>query len=167
MSETPPPEAERLPAGSRGELQAARLQLLRAAKRRLAIQLPSLDPDLYASTEELDELRRIATAGRGAEIRILLHDPAAALREDHRLIALVQRLPSVLQVRMPIDERDLALGAAWLLTDAGGYLYQPDAKVFQGRASSCDRPAQVPLQLLFDERWERAEPASILQPLGI
>ena len=162
-----PADPGNLPAGNRTELSAARLCLLREARQRIAIQLPWLATDLYASAEELAELRRIAIAGRGAEIRILLHQPTAALRDDHRLIALTRRLPSVVQVRTPLEEHDLALTSAWLLTDAGGYLYQPDTGVPHGRAARCDRAAQAPLQRLFDERWERAQPATILQALGI
>jgi len=156
-----------LPAGSRSETAASRLQLLREVRHRLAIYMPLLDNDSYASTEELAELRRIAISGRGAQIRVLLHDPAAALRNDHRLIALAQRLPSALQVRMPVEEADLAYVSAYLLNDVGGYLFLPEANRPQGRAASHDRASQAPLQQHFDEVWERAERASMLQALDI
>jgi predicted GNAT family N-acyltransferase len=156
-----------LPTGSRTETAASRLQLLQEARHRLAIYLPLLDNDSYASTEELAELRRIAISGRGAQIRVLLHDPAAALRNDHRLVALAQRLPSALQIRMPVEEADLAYLSAYLLNDVGGYLFLPEANRPQGRAACHDRAAQAPLQQHFDEVWERAERASVLQALNI
>jgi len=166
-TEHPAEDRGNLPVGSRDELTAARLCLLRDARHRLAIQLPLLGSELYSSAEELAELRRIATSGRGAEIRILLHDPASALRDDHRLIALLQRLPSTIAIRAPQEEHDLALTAAWLLNDTGGYLYQTDARVAQGRAARRDRAALAPLLLQFDARWEHAQPATMLQRLGI
>jgi predicted GNAT family N-acyltransferase len=156
-----------LPTGSRNETAATRLQLLQETRHRLAIYLPLLDNDSYASTGELAELRRIAISGRGAQIRVLLHDPAAALRNDHRLVALAQRLPSALQIRMPVEEADLAYLSAYLLNDVGGYLFLPEANRPQGRAASRDRAAQAPLQQHFDEVWERAERASVLQALNI
>jgi predicted GNAT family N-acyltransferase len=156
-----------LPTGSRSETAATRLQLLQETRHRLAIYLPLLDNDSYASTEELAELRRIAISGRGAQIRVLLHDPAAALRNDHRLVALAQRLPSALQIRMPVEEADLAYLSAYLLNDGGGYLFLPEANRPQGRAASNDRATQAPLQQHFDEVWERAERASVLQALNI
>jgi predicted GNAT family N-acyltransferase len=156
-----------LPAGSRSETAATRLQLLRDARHRLSIYLPLLDNDSYASVDELAELRRIAISGRGAQIRVLLHDPAAALRNDHRLVALAQRLSSTLQIRMPVEEADLAYLSAYLLNDVGGYLFLPEANRPQGRAASRDRAAQAPLQQHFDEVWERAERASVLQALNI
>lgn len=156
-----------LPARNAAELAAARLCLLAQARRRLAIQLPRLEHDVYTSAAEWAELRRIATGGRGAQIRILLHDPAAALREGHRLIALVQRLPSVVLVRAPVENVDLAATAAYLLNDTGGYLFQPDATRPQGRAAFADRAAWLPLEHRFNDVWERSVPASMLQPLDL
>jgi predicted GNAT family N-acyltransferase len=156
-----------LPVGSRSETAAARLQLLGETRHRLSIYMPLLGNDSYASAEELTELRRIAISGRGAQIRILLHDPAAALRNDHRLVALAQRLSSAIQIRMPVEESDLAYISAYLLNDAGGYLFLPEADRPQGRAALHDRANQTPLLQHFDEVWERAERASVLQTLGI
>ncbi|OOG46962.1 GNAT family N-acetyltransferase [Rhodanobacter sp. C01] len=156
-----------LPAGTRSETAATRLQLLGDARHRLAIYLPVLGNDSYASAEELAELRRVAISGRGAQIRIVLHDPAGALLNDHRLIALAQRLPSSMQIRTPLEEADLAYVSAYLINDAGGYLFLPEANRPQGRAALHDRASQAPLQQHFDEVWERAERASVLQTLDI
>jgi len=117
--------------------------------------------------DEMAELRRIATSGRGADIRILLHDPEAALRNSHRLVSLAQRLPSVLHIRTPLEEVDLAYASAYLLTDQGGYLFQPDARRADARASLGDRAAQAPLAQHFSEVWERSAPARALQPLDL
>ncbi|UGB36889.1 hypothetical protein [Frateuria soli] len=166
MSVLPAPDAP-LPAGNPEELAAARQVLLASTRRQLDIRVPRLDDSLYAGAEELTELRRIATGGRGAQIRLLLNDPGTALRDGHRLILLMQRLPSVIQVRMPVDEVDLGNPSAYLLTDSGGYLFQPDAERPQGRAARIDRPGWAPLHQQFDEMWERAERARMLQPLDL
>lgn len=156
-----------LPAEDRPSVDAARHLLLADARHVLAIHLPALDSEHYASIEELAELRRIATSGRGARIRILLHDTGAALRDSHRLIALAQRLSSVIQVRRPIEEVDMANRAGWLLNDAGGYLFLPEYDRPQGRAARHDRAGQAPLAQQFDEVWERSVPATELLPLGL
>lgn len=159
--------AEALPTGGRADIAASRLRLLSEASRRLSIYQPILTDEVYASTRELAELRRIATSGRGAQIRILLHDPAAALRDSHRLIALTQRLPSVILVRTPIEDLDLAYGSSYLFTDQGGYLFQPDAQRPTGRAALNDRASQAPLQLHFNDVWERSTRASALHALDL
>jgi len=156
-----------LPASTRAETAESRLRLLSEARRRLDIYLPTLPSDIYDSAEELAELRRVAVSGRGAQVRILLHDPAGALRDSHRLIALAQRLPSVVLIRTPIEERDLAYASSYLLTDQGGYLFQPDAQRMAGRAARFDRASQAPLLQHFNEVWERSARATALQPLDI
>ncbi|WP_049622866.1 GNAT family N-acetyltransferase [Frateuria defendens] len=161
------PAPARLPAGNRHELAASRLQLLAAARRQVAIRLPRLGPDAYQDEAELAELRRLAVAGRGAQIRLLLGDPAAALREGHRLVALAQRLPSVIQIRVPTAEGELADLSACLLTDTGGYLFQADAAQPAGHGALEDRAAQAPLRRQFEAAWERAVRATAIQPLDI
>lgn len=163
----PSPLPETLAIGDRDALADARLRLLRAARHRVAIYQPTLAADAYAAAAELDELRRVATSGRGAEIRVVLHDAGAALRQSHRLVALAQRLPSTVLVREPLDEPDLAYGSAYLLTDAGGYLFLPEADRPKGRAALADRANQAPLLRHFDEVWERAARATVLQPLDL
>ena len=145
----------------------ARLQLLAATRHQLALHLPLLARDDYGNDAELAELKRIATSGRRADIRILLHDPASALHDGHRLIGLFQRLPSTIAIRTPVEDADRQNASAWLLNDTGGYLYLPDASQPQGRMALADRPAQAPLQRQFDEIWERAARASALQALDL
>ncbi|WP_233843009.1 hypothetical protein [Dyella sp. 2HG41-7] len=149
---------------------AMRLELLTATRFKLHIHLPTLPASVLSSEAELAELRRIAISGRGAEIRVLLGNPSAALRTGHRLIDLAQRLPSVLQIRSPAhdeDENGIKNASSWLLNDASGYLFQPDADRWEGRAALRDGPGQAPLLLQFEQIWERAAPASQLQALGL
>jgi hypothetical protein len=170
MSTTPDTEKKGPHAvRDRDELAAARLQLLAAARYKLAIHLPSLPADAFGSSAELAELRRIATSGRNADIRIVLGNADAALRSGHRLIDLAQRLPSAIQIRTPASEDDSGPvnTAFWLLNDTYGYLFLPDASRLEGRAALEDGPGQAPLLLDFEQIWERSEPASQLQPLGL
>lgn len=160
-------EAARRAIDGRAALLDARLALLAATRYVLVLHLPLLGREDYAGEAELGELRRIATSGRHADIRILLHDPAAALRDDHWLIALFQRRPGAIRIRTPVEDVDRQCTSAWLLNDTGGYLFLPDAGVPQGRMALRDRPAQVPLQQRFDEIWERSERASALYRLDL
>ncbi|MBA2078751.1 MAG: hypothetical protein BGP10_15540 [Rhodanobacter sp. 68-29] len=160
-------DAGRRAIDGREALAAARLQLLAGARHRLSLHLPLLAHEDYGNDAELAELKRIATSGRRAEIRILLHDPAAALRDGHRLIALFQRLPSTILIRTPVEDVDRQNAGAWLLTDGGGYFFLPEAARPQGRMALADRAAQAPLQQQFDEIWERSARASELQPLDL
>lgn len=165
----PTPDHDARAVKDREDLAAARLQLLAKARYKVSLYVPTLDPDAFSSPAELAELRRIATAGRGAGIRVLLGDPAAALRAGHRLIDLAQRLPSALQIRTPTADEggEIESRRAWLLNDTYGYLFLPDADRPEGRTALRDGPGQAPLLLQFEQIWERASPASQLQPLDL
>jgi len=163
-----PDEGARAVAGPE-TIACLRLQVLAAARYKLAIHLPTLSAGIFSSQDELAELRRIAISGRGAEIRILLGDVAGALRAGHRLLDLAQRLPSALRIRTAVvdDESSETSASAWLLNDTGGYLFLPDAERWEGRAALRDGPGLAPLLLQFEQIWERAAPATQLQPLGL
>ena len=156
-----------LPAGSRSDVAAARLQLLADARHQLLIYAPALNEDMFSNAAELEQLRRVACSGRAASIRVLLHDAGAAIANDHPLLPLAQRLPTVFQIRMPTEAADLTYGSAYLLNDSAGYLFLPDARRPAGRAARNHRTAQAPLRQHFSEAWERAERASILNTLDL
>jgi hypothetical protein len=165
----PPPLRDRgaLAVGNRADVIAARLQLLADSRHQLLFRVPVLDVDTYAGAAEIEQLRRVAISGRAASSRILLHDPAAALVNDHPLVSLSQRLSSAFEIRVPVDPVDLAWLGAYTLNDVGGYLYLPDAGRPTGRAARDDRAAQAPLRQQFSEVWERAEPATMLKALHL
>lgn len=156
-----------LPAAGRSEVAAARLQLLADTRYQLLIYAPTLHDDLFGNAAELEQLRRIACSGRTASIRVLLHDPGAAVANDHPLLPLAQRLPTAFQIRTPTEAADLTYAGAYLLNDSGGYLFLPDASRLTGRAARHHRTAQAPLRQHFSEAWERAERATILNTLDL
>lgn len=164
---TPMSIGKPLPLGDSLQLSAARRLLLADARYRLALQQPSLGIGWYDSAEELSELRRIATAGRSAQIRIVLFDPQRALRDSHRLLTLAQRLPSTIEIRVPLEPSDRMDSGAYLFNDQGGYLWLRDAEQDGGRADRCDRAAQAPLLHDFEQRWERSVRARELDNLSI
>ena len=88
----------------------------------------------------------------------MLHDPAAALANDHPLIPLAQRLSTAMQIRTPLEATDLTYNSAYLLNDAGGYLYLPDANRPVGRAARDRRAAQAPLRRIRRNQHSKCQP---------
>jgi predicted GNAT family N-acyltransferase len=151
----------------RAEVKAALLQLLDAARHAVAVHSRDLDPGLLDDEDVVLALQRVAGSGRGAALRCLLHDPARAMRDGHRLLALAQRLPTAVQMRVPVEDDDRAYAAAFVLNDAGGYLLRPLAGRFEGRGSTQGRGEHRALLRYFDQVWERARRATELRPLGL
>src|SRR5690606_4995593 len=75
---------------------AATLAVIEGARRRLWLYSRALDPGLYDHPRVLEALRQFAVAGDGPQLHVLLQDAMAAQRAHAPLIALAQRLPSVI-----------------------------------------------------------------------
>lgn len=143
------------------------LQLLGDARRQVWIYSRDLEPALYGDAEVLEELKRIGIQGRSAEIRILLQEPAALLKQTHPLLALAHRLGSTFLFRSPSEEIDLQHPAAFLLTDRGGYLHRPIGSRWEGVANLHGPGRQRQWREYFDAVWERSRPCSELRSLNI
>lgn len=142
-------------------------RIVLSARRALWIRSQALDPGLFDRPPLLGALRRFATAGRGGEVRILLHDAAAPQRALAPLLALAQRLPSVFRFRELVDPVDREDPAAFLASDAGGYYLRRRGQPVEGEAMLA-APARVrPLQLAHADAWERARPVSEYRALGL
>ncbi len=168
--EAPPlearPERQVLRASDWGSALAATLAVLAGARRAAMLYTRDLDPMLYDTPEALAELKRIAMAGRGAQVRILLHDARAPLAAGHRLVALAQRLSSVIELRVPEDERDQQYPSAFVLNDRGGCFMRPLATRADGSGATFDRGRHTRLSDYFETVWERSLPADELRVLA-
>ena len=149
---------------SRVELIDAHRRLLANTHYELSILSHDLDPGVLDAPDVLAEIRRIALSGRRASIRILVRAPSLRAAA---LIALAQRLPSMIAIRSPIEEEDCALNLGLVLTDTNGYLLRNDALSVDGHGSLDAAARQRPLLNRFDAMWERSEPSAALRVLSI
>lgn len=146
---------------------AATLDILRAARSELAIFSHDLDPTTLDTIDALTGLKRIAISGAQARIRVLVREPASAVANGHRLIALARRLPSMIAVRTPTDPGDLQLTPSFIANDQAGFVYRPQADRFEGTANLRAPGRHRQLLQLFEQVWARSEPSAELQALEI
>jgi len=137
------------------------------ARRNLWIYSRDLDPGLLDAPEVMAALRRLAVAGHGGEIRILLQDADAAQRAHAPLIALAQRLPSVLMFREVGDPVDRDYASAFIANDAGGYYFRSLGHRFDGEADLGGGGRTRQLIEAFRPVWERARLVAEYRALGI
>jgi predicted GNAT family N-acyltransferase len=155
------------PVVTRDAAIAVLVALAGMARRALWLRTRELDPGLFDAAEVVDALRRFATHRREAEVRILLHDAAAAQRARSPLLALAQRLPSVFALREVSDPVDRNYPAAFAINDRGGWYYRALGHRLEGDAS-LDAPGRGrQLQADFEPVWERARVASELRALEL
>ena len=163
----PKPEARTLVATDRQQAIAAIAELLADAAHDVAIYTRDLDADLLDIPAILDALKRIALSGRRARVRVLVQDPRKPVSDGHRLIAIAQRLPSVIELRVPQDEHDRQYASAFLINDRRGYLFRLLASRNEGEGSTYAPGRHAQLREYFDQVWERSSPSEELRQLAI
>lgn len=161
------PEPRLIAVESREQAVACVLELLALAKREVAIYSRDLDPALYDQEPVLEALKRVGTAGRGALVRVIVQNPAAPIADNHRLIGLAHRLPSVFQFRTPEIEEDLQYPSAFLITDRRGYYFRVLGSRFEGEAHTYAPGRQAQLREFFNQVWERSLPPPQLRELHL
>lgn len=159
-------QSERLSASRAGDLRDATLTLALGARHQLWLYSRDLDAPIYEDPAIVEAFRKVALSGRRADIRILLQDPGRVVREGHALIDLAQRLPSVIHVRSPAQE-DLNYVPAFLVNDAGGFLYRPFGDRYEAEGDCYYPPRRDELARYFDEVWARAHMPMELRRLSL
>lgn len=161
------PEAHVLQAGDRAEALAATLAVLGNARHAIALSTRDLDAGLLDAPAVVEAIKRIALSGRHARVRILVQEPRKAIADGHALIRLAQALPSAIALRVPVEERDLAEPAAFLVDDRGGYFLRALASRMDGEGNTFAPGRHKQLVAAFDEIWERSLPSADLRVLAI
>jgi predicted GNAT family N-acyltransferase len=166
---SPPADAgaETWITSTRDEARAAMLGVIGTARRDLAILTRDLDPDLLGHVDVIEALKQVALGAPNTRIRILVLEPARAGTLAPRLVALAQRLSSVFAMRTPVEEIDRQHAGAFIANDRGGCYERPLASRHDGEGSSHAPARAAQLLSLFNETWERSEPAADLRRLEI
>lgn len=141
------------------------VECLQGARHAVDLLRLKLDASV-ANTDAIDALRRLASSGRGARIRILLHQPEYALRDMHPLVPLLQRLPSIFAIREIADPADREDLAEMTLNDQYGMVWRPNAKLSEAHAASRAPGRRNQLGEAFAQKWERATPCTRLRALS-
>ncbi len=146
------------PCPTRRDTLAAWARRLQECQHRLFIFSRDLDPGFLDTPPIVLQLRHLALRGRGVEIRMLIQNPESVQRHGHPLIELIQRLPTAIRVRVPVEKEDLANPAAFLLNDHQGFLWRQLGYRFEAQTSASAPGRHAELSGYFDQVWERAVP---------
>ncbi len=142
------------------------LSMATQARRSIDLFSHDLDPALYDNAEFTQTLTQLATSNRNARIRILVLDPARAIKEGHQLLETARRLTSFIEIRQPAREQRDAVDAL-LIVDATGMIRRPLATSYRAQVSF-NAPAEAQQQLrLFDAVWAHAEVPADLRRLHL
>lgn len=139
------------------DAQRLAVELANGARHRLWIASADLESAVYDNEEFVDAVKRVALSGRAASVEILVHDISMAMQSGHRLIALAQRISSLIQIRRAREQESGEFPGSMLINDSGGWMRRPDRLSYDGEGHINDRPRQRELLHRFEHAWERAE----------
>jgi hypothetical protein len=145
---------------------AAVLQLAQLAYVEIAILSHGFEARLYGADALAERVKQFCLAHERARVRVLVNQPALAMREAHRLIELGRRLPSRMAFRQ-LDEEDRGVVEDLVIADGRSVLRREAPNQIEARLW-IETPLEARLRLkTFDELWERAVPAREFSELKI
>lgn len=161
-----PPPTVFLPVSGGAEFAAAALQVVGSARHQLSLMTVALDRPLFGTEDFVQRVRSFVLQHRRARLRVLVHEPATAVRNSIRLVEFGRLLSSRIEFReVPAGRRQLR--EEYLLADERGLLYrgapdQIDAKHYP------DAPMVARSHLrAFEALWQEAVVAREFSALGI
>lgn len=142
---------------SQEEAREAVIAIASTAKRSLAILTPDLEPGIYDDNGFLDVAKRLVLSKRYAKIRVLVIDPAKAIRNGNRFVGVARRLNTYIDLRNAhSDFRNHR--EAFLIADDHALVYRVDAARWEGIADSYDPVVTRRYLEFFDNIWNVSEP---------
>jgi hypothetical protein len=141
---------------SKDEVLEAAVAIASAAKRTLAILTPDLEPGIYDHDDFLDVAKRMVLSKRYARIRVIVTDPARAIRNGNRFVGVARRLNTYIDLRNAHKDYQ-GHREALLIADDNALLYRVDSGRWEGIADSYDPVVTRRYLDLFDTIWNISE----------
>ncbi len=141
---------------SRDETRDAAVAIASGAKRSLAILTPDLEPGIYDDEGFLDVVKRLVLSKRYAKIRVIVTDPARAIRNGNRFVGVARRLNTYIDLRNAHQDYR-GHREAFLIADDNALLYRIDTARWEGIADSYDPVVTRRYLNLFETIWNISE----------
>lgn len=146
----------------------ATVALLQQAQREVYLLTPDFEPERYNNIEFRDALSAFMRRSRYTDTRILLGDPAIAVRWGHKVVALAKRMTSKLQIRQLREEDFQALAnEAWIVADDICLLRRDGLDGYHGSLAARSIPHAQRASQRFLELWERAHEVADFRNLNL
>lgn len=148
-------------------LLAAAIEAIAAGTRRhLSLYVTRPEWDLWSAPAVIDALRGFAVARSHREVRLLFLEARGLARDHAALVALSQRLPSLVMLREADPDSAPPAPQAFVIGDHGdALLFDSGPRPAATRTGDAQRTR--PLAERFEDAWMRARPLAEIRPLGI
>ena len=144
----------------------AAVALASQCKHSLVLQTYDLDPIIYNEPDFIEAIRQVAVNNSKANIKILIEDPSKVVTSGHRIIELMRRVTSFIQIQK-INTDLKTLPDAFLICDETAILYRKQTHRYEGFINFNDRGKCRQILADFRDSWEKSAPESEFRRLHI
>ena len=147
-------------------LQQAAIALLAQAKREVFIMTPDLEHERFDNDDFCEALSAFARSSRYTQTKILIANPQLAIEDGHRVIKLMRRISSLIEIKQ-LHEHDIEHSQAMMIADNIGLLRCTNRDPWQGSLLPKGTPYTQQMRDYFVECWERADDIKDFRELKI
>ena len=151
---------------TREVMQQAAITVLSEASRKVSIFTHDLEPGIYDNPEFLEIIKRMVLSQTYARIRVLIANPARAVKNGNNFVHLGRRLNTYIEFRHVRE--DLRTHAeAFCIADETALVYRLQADRWEGIADTYEPAVAKLYGKMFDEMWLASEVEMEFRQLGI
>ncbi len=151
---------------TREEMRQAVVDVAREATRKVSIFTHDLEPGIYDDPEFLEVIKRLVLSQTYARIRVLIADPARAIKNGNNFVHLGRRLNTYIEFRHVRE--DLRTHAeSFCIADETALVYRLQASRWEGIADTHEPAVAKLYSKMFDEIWLASEVEVEFRQLGI
>jgi hypothetical protein len=145
---------------------AAVERLLEQSRNSIDIYTHMLDHRVFDQSAVLEAIRRMVVENPRASVRILVREPHLMIAQGHRILELMRRLTSYIDIRKA-HQHYAQIQRSFVIADQRGYLYKETDERYEGIVSFND-PAQSREWLnFFNEAWDHSQAITDFRRLHI
>lgn len=151
---------------TREEVRAAVVEVASLATRSMAIFTHDLEPEIYDHDDFLEAIKRFILARSFARIRVLIVDPARAMKHGNRFVTIGRRLNSYIEFRN-LKEEYRNHPEAFCIADETALVYRINANRWEGMSDTYEPAVARSYLNTFDELWHACEVAAELRQMHL
>ncbi len=151
---------------SREEVRDFLVTLLQQAQRKISVFAPTLDADLFNTSQVIDVLASFTASHRSNRVRFLVEDADQSLHHNARVVGLSRRFGDFIKMRQ-VDEDNTGLREQFVIVDDCGYLHQSHLDRPEFHASTDDRSKTRQFAIRYERMWERSQSMPGVHTLGL
>ncbi|MBT5220405.1 MAG: hypothetical protein HOM16_13135 [Woeseia sp.] len=151
---------------TKDEMRNAVNDVTKEASRKLSIFTHDLDPGIYDDPDFLEIVKHMVLSQAYARIRVLIADPARAIKNGNSFVQLGRRLNTYIEFRH-VREDYRTHAESFCIADETALVYRLQHQRWEGIADTYEPAVTKFYGAMFDEIWLASEVEIEFRQLGI